>query len=132
MTLPKLNPIKVVRFTGDRKSGTTNTGKTVYREDKIYMGKEYGFVKTANYGPHFIYRDPDMDEKTGEWPKDPRFTGRWSPMCSCGSPSGIVGSNVYAPDASPTTKNDSTKPGQMLVCIFAAQHGGMHLDGSHD
>jgi len=132
VTLPKLNPIKVLKFTGDRKSGVTENGKTVYRRKQIYMGKEYGMVRTADYGSNFIYVDPDMNEKTGEWPKEPRFVGRWSPMCSCGSPAAITGSNVYAHDASPTTKEDSTTAGQMVVCIFSASHGGMHMDGSHD
>jgi hypothetical protein len=132
VTLPKLNPIKVIKFSGDRKSAMTLTGKMVYRKDKLYMGKEYGMVAVAGYGPHFIYTDPDMDEKTGNWPPGEQYVGRFSPMCTCNSPAGIVGANVYAGSASPTGKKDSTTPGQMIVCLFAAQNGGTHMDGSHD
>jgi len=129
--LPKLNPVTIVKFTGDRKSGVTNTGKTVYRRDKIWMGKEYGLVKTAGYGSNFIYVDPDYNEKTGEWPRGKKYVGRWTPMCSCGSPAAIVGAKVYKGDASPTGRQDSTTPGQMIICLSVANYGH-HIDGSHD
>jgi hypothetical protein len=137
MTLPKLNPIKVVRFTGDRKSGTTDTGKTVYREDKIYMGKEYGWVHCAQFGSHFIYHDPDFNQKTSEWPMDkngrvfPKFVGRWTPLCSCGSPCAVYGANAYKQYASPTNKSESTTAGQMIMCMAVVNYG-VHMDGSHD
>jgi hypothetical protein len=135
--LPKLNPNKVVRFMGDRKSGVTTNGKTVYRSDKLWMGKEYGFVQCAQFSSHFIYHDPDFDQKTGNWPVDkygrtPRqFVGKWTPMCSCGSPCAVYGANAYKQFASPTNRSESTTPGQMLMCIAVVNYG-VHMDGSHD
>ena len=129
--LPKLNPVTITKFTGDRKSAVTSTGKTVYRQDKLWMGKQYGFVAVANYGSHFIYSDPDLNQQTGEWPRGKKYVGRFSPMCSCNSPAGIVGSNVYRGSASPTSKEQSTHPGQMIVCLHVANYG-IHMDGSHD
>lgn len=137
MTLPKLNPNKVVRFTGDRKSGVTSTGKTVYRTDKLWMGKEYGWVSCAQFGSHFIYHDPDFNQQTGEWPLDntgrplPSFIGKWSPLCSCGSPCAVYGTNAYKKYTSPTTKEDSTTAGQLLMCMAVVNYG-VHMDGSHD
>lgn len=129
--VPPLNLVKVVKFTGDRKSGVTEDGVTVYRQDRFWMGQEYGFVAAAQYGSHFIYRDPHVNPTTLEYPRKRRFVGRMDPMCSCGAPAVIVGSKVYAKDASPTTKEDSTTAGQMLVCWMSAQFGH-HVDGSHD
>lgn len=129
--LKNLHPVKVLKFTGDRKSGTTDTGKTVYRKDKLYMGKEYGTVMAAQYGSHFIFHDPDFNPVTGQWPVGAKFAGRWTPLCSCGSFAVIVGTNQYKGDMSPTTKEDSTTAGQLLVCWHDATYG-FHADGSHD
>lgn len=134
---PKLNIIKVLRFTGDRKSATLADGKTVYRSESLWMGKQYGLVKCSNTSNHFIYHDPDFNHGTGDWPTQPngkpfkRFVGRWTPICSCGSPAAVVGSGVYRGSSSPTTAVESTHPGQMLVCLALMQYG-IHLDGSHE
>lgn len=135
--LPKLNIVKVVKFTGDRKSAQLADGKMVYRSENIWMGKEYGLVHCSPTGPHFVYADPDFNVKTGQWPMDSKgrpykkFIGRYTPLCTCGSPAGVVGSNVYKGLASPTSKLDSTTAGQMVVCLAMVQLGH-HLDGSHD
>ena len=65
--LKNLHPVKVLKFTGDRKSGVTDTGELVYRQRELYMGKEYGIVHCAEYSSHFVYHDPDFDPKTGQW-----------------------------------------------------------------
>jgi hypothetical protein len=127
--LPKLNPVKIVKFTGDRKSGVTDTGKTVYRQEKLWMGKEYGFVATAQFGSHFIFHDPDFNQQTGEWPRGKKFMGRWSPLCSCGSPAAIYGFRAYQQFSSP--EKNSSHPGQMLLCKSVVDFGH-HMDGSHD
>jgi hypothetical protein len=129
--IPKLNPVTIVKFTGDRKSAVTSTGKTVYRHDKLWMGKEFGWVHCAGFGNHFIYHDPDFNQTTGEWPKGKKFMGRWTPMCTCASPVGIYGFKAYDKFASPTTREDSTKPGQMLMCKHMVDYG-VHMDGSHE
>ena len=123
--------MKVLKFTGDRKTGTTDTGKLVYRQDKLYMGKEYGWVHTAEYASHFVFHDPDFNPKTGQWPKGAKYSGRWTPLCSCGSFAVIVGAKPYEKDRLATKKEESTTAGQMLVCWHDATYG-FHADGSHD
>jgi hypothetical protein len=131
MKLPKLNPIKVVRFTGDRKSAITSSGKAVYRTDKLWMGRDYGWVHCSGYGSNFLYHDPDMDQQTGEWPKGRKYIGRISPLCSCGAPGVVTGANAYKGDASPTNSKESTTPGMAIVCL-SVLNTGKHLNGSTD
>jgi hypothetical protein len=129
--LKNLHPVKVLKFTGDRKSGTTDTGKMVHRQKELYMGKEYGTVHCAEYSSNFIYHDPDFNPKTGQWPKGEKFVGRFTPLCSCGSFAVITGANPYREDRLPTNGKESTRAGQMLVCWHDATYG-VHADGSHD
>lgn len=135
--LPALHPVTIVRFTGDKKSAVTSTGKTVYRSENLWMGKDYKFVHCANFGSHFIYHDPDFNSRTGNWPMNSdgsspkKYLGRWTPLCTCGSPAAVIGSDDYAQWASPTNKSESTSPGQMLMCISLLNYG-VHMDGSHD
>ena len=129
--LKNLHPVKLIRHVGDRKSGELEDHRTVHREERIWMGREYGMVRTADYGNHFIFSDPDFDPKTGEWPRGRQYIGRFTPLCSCGSMAVVVGAAVYREDASPTGNMDSTNPGMMLVCWFHSQYG-QHVDGSHD
>lgn len=112
----QFNVIKTVRVYGDKRTARTEDGKTVRREDRLYF-EGYGLVKCAPYDNHFIF-----DNKS-------RKVGQWSPVCTCGSPAGIVGANVYANDASPTTSMDSSIAGTMIVCLTHAQTS-RHSDGS--
>jgi hypothetical protein len=135
--LPKLNIIKVVRFTGDRKSAVLSDGKAVYRQEKLWMGKDYKFVHCADFGSHFIYHDPDFNSKTGNWPTNndgstpKKYLGRWTPICTCGSPAAVIGSDDYKKWASPTNNIESTTPGQLLMCISLLNYGH-HMDNSTD
>ena len=129
--LKNLHPVKVLKFTGDRKSGVTEGGKTVYRQKKIYMGKEYGFVFCAEYASNFVFQDPDFNEKTGQWPQGEKYLGRFTPLCSCGSFAVITGANPYKGDRLPTNKEESDTAGQMVVCWHDVTYG-VHADGSHD
>jgi hypothetical protein len=129
--LPKLNPVTITKFTGDRKSAVTSTGKTVYRQDKLWMGKQFGFVHCAEYSSNFLYHDPDFDQQKGEWPKGKKFVGRFTPLCSCGAFGVVVGATPYSKDRSATDKEESTHPGQMVVCHMHVTTG-VHKDGSHD
>ena len=117
--LSELNPVKILHFHGDLKSAETADGHTVTRKDGIYVDQEYGVVKCAPYDNHFIFRDPEFE----------KHVGRWMLMCSCGSPAVIVGANVYRKDASPTTGDESTHPGQLIVCWYHQTYG-KHSDGS--
>lgn len=117
---PRIHPTKVIRFYGDLKKAETADGYTVYRVDRIFF-REHGMVKCAPYDNHFIFDDPAAHIKGKR--------GRWTPMCSCGSIAVIAGYNAYRKDASPTSKTDSTIPGEMIVCYLHA-NTGKHADGS--
>ena len=116
---PKL--ARIIKVYGDLRRAETADGHTVYRQDKLYVkGDGWNrYVKCANYDNHFIFRDPVFN----------KVVGRWEFMCSCGFAAGIVGSNVYAKDASPTSGGDGMQPGEMLLCLLHAQ-SGKHADGS--
>ena len=105
----------VIRAKGDAKRAETLHGVKVYRKEKIEW--ELGrFIKCAPYDNHFVYIDPT------------RRHG-WVSMCSCGAPSVVVGYNAYRQDGSPTTSEESTTPGEMIVCFLHAMTG-RHADGS--
>jgi len=94
----------------------TLDGYKVHRKEKIWIPKWSRFVVCAPYDNHFIYEDISGKPH------------RWSYMCTCGYMAGVVGSKVYAKDASPTT-GKGIQPGELLVCLAHAQYG-KHSDGS--
>jgi len=115
--LPKFN-FAIIRHKGDLNHATTADGKRVHRQKSLYF-EGHGLILCAPYDNHFVFDDP-MGKK---------LIGRWSPMCSCGSPAVIVGYNAYIKDATPTNKSESSIPGEMIVCYFHATTG-KHADGS--
>lgn len=115
--LPKFN-FAIIKHRGDLDNATTADGYKVHRQDKLFF-EGHGWVKCAPMDNHFVYDDPAFKKKRG----------RWSPMCTCGSPAGIVGYNAYVDNASPTGKFDSSVPGEMIICLHHAQYG-KHADGS--
>lgn len=116
--LPKIN-FTIIKHRGDLTSATTADGEKVYRKDKIYF-EGHGFIKCASYDNHFVFDDPMAQKKKG----------RWTPMCSCGSPAVIVGYNAYIKDSSPTTRDESSIPGELIVCYLHVTTG-KHVDGSN-
>lgn len=108
----------VIRKWNSPNEATTADGLKVERQDKLWFPNEGRFVACAPDDQHFCYIDPS--EKIG----------RWSPMCTCGSPAGVFGYNAYARYASPTTKHESTMPGELVVCLSYV-NTGKHADGSH-
>lgn len=102
-------PFSIIRHRGDPDEATTLDGHKVHRKDKIFIPAWEEFVTCAPYDNHFIYTDP-----SGK-------VGRWSYMCSCGSPAVITGFSGY--------KGDASYQGKMLVCYFHAGRG-KHADGS--
>lgn len=107
---------KVVKHVGDLNEATVDGRVKVHRTDRIYF-EGHGLVKCAPYDNHFVF-----DYKS-------KKIGAWTPVCTCGSPAGIVGYNAYKQDASPTTKDESSNPGELIVCLSHAQTG-KHADGS--
>jgi hypothetical protein len=105
-----------VRNVSDLGVAETLDGYKVYRQDKIWIPAWGRFVVCAPYDNHFVYED-----KSG-------VPQRWAHMCTCGYMAAVVGSKVYAKDASPTS-GEGIMPGEMLVCLAHAQYG-KHADGS--
>jgi len=101
----------------------TNEGHIVRRNDRIFLRDPSEWVRWVACAPmdnHFIYKDPEYELGT---------IGKCATMCTCGSMAVIVGYNAYKHDASPTTKEESMNPGELLVCFLHAQTG-FHADGS--
>lgn len=114
--LKKFNVPKVIKHVGDLNEATLEDGTKVHRTDRIYF-EGHGLVLCASYDNHFCF----------DWKS--KKIGAWTPVCTCGSPAGIVGYNAYREDASPTTQEQSSIPGEMIVCLTHAQTG-RHADGS--
>lgn len=106
--------MKILKNWGNLKSAQTwkdehGNSKTVRRVEKIWIEDYSGFVPCAPYDNHFIFENPDKRK------------GTYSFLCTCGSNAIVVGSNVYAGNASPA--------GLMFVCQAHSTHG-KHLDKS--
>ena len=108
----------IIKHRGDLDNAKTADGYNVHRQEKIWF-QGHGYIKCAPMDNHFVYDDPISKKKIG----------RWTPMCTCGSPAVIIGYNAYAKDASPTTKNESSVPGELICCMSHLQFG-LHADGS--
>lgn len=106
----------IIHHRGSLNEAETADGHRVYKQ-KSLLFPEHGWVLCAPYDNHFTFIDPTD------------VIGRWSPMCSCGSPAVIVGYNAYRKDASATTSAESTIPGEMVVCYLHATTG-KHADMS--
>jgi len=106
----------IIKHYNSPNEAVTMDGHKVTRQDKIFFTELGRFVKCAPYDTHFIYDDPEAKKQT---------IGRWTPMCSCGSPAGIVGYNAYRQDASPSSE---FVPGELIVCLSHAQFG-RHANG---
>lgn len=109
---------QVVKVLGDLNRAKTADGKEVFRVDSIYFPEYAPYpVKVCPYSLHFIFDDPTTE------------VGHWTPMCSCGSPAGIVGADTYTQLMSPTVTGD------MIVCLthmktYQETGIGIHADGS--
>jgi len=111
----------IIKSRGDLNTCTTADGKTVHRQEKVWVEEDGGrkgrFVFCAPDSDHFVFIDPVWKKKKG----------RWFAICSCGAPSVIVGYNAYKDYGSPTTRLESTTPGELLVC-YVYLLTGKHLD----
>ena len=99
----------IIRHRGSPNEAETDEGKKVKRQPSIYLQSYDGLFMVAPYLDHFVYQDPS------------KKIGRWTLMCTCGSPAVIVGYDAYKQDASPQ--------GSMIVCLCHAQTGH-HQDGT--
>lgn len=108
MTVNKKSPpFQIIRHRGQPRKGQLPDGTWIYAEDKMFIEEYRGFVPTAPYSDHFIYRMPKNSLGSAY-------------MCSCGSPAIIVGISGYVHDASPQ--------GKLMVCM-AHSTNGIHLTG---
>lgn len=109
----------VIKSRGSLDECETADGFIVHRADKL-------FVEEADGSGRFIFCAPDDDHFIFIDPMWRRIVGRWFAMCSCGSPAVITGYKAYEAFGSPTTRAESTRPGEMLICYHFAQYG-QHL-----
>ena len=109
----------IIKHRGDLNHAETADGYKVHRQKKIWF-PGHGYVMCAPMDNHFIYDDPMAG----------KIIGRWTPMCTCGSPAGIVGYNAYKDNATPTNRKESSVAGEMLICLHHAQFG-RHADGAN-
>lgn len=116
--LSQVSSFSTIRTFGDKDIAITHDGIKVYRLDNIYF-EGFGLVTCAPYELHFVY-----EHKTG-------IIGRWSTMCTCGSPAVIVSYN------SPISKlmSKPTDGDYLLVCMTHNSTKdnvgvGKHSDGS--
>jgi len=108
--------ITFIKHRGSPKEATLYDGTKVVRKNPLYVPTIQRFVATAPYDNHFVYLLPT------------HIVG-WALMCTCGGGAGIIGYKDYAKDAQPTTKMESTIPGELVVCLAHAE-SGKHADGS--
>ena len=112
VSTPKFS-FAVIKHHGTPNQAETLDGYKIYRKDRLFLSsfaQDYPEgVMCAPYDNHFVYIDPS--------PK----SGRWSPMCTCGSPAAVVGYDAY--------KKDASAQGALVVCMSHAQLG-RHSDGS--
>src|SRR3989304_5066219 len=107
----------IIKHYNSPNSATTLDGDEVERMEQVYWKAANRMVACAPYDNHFVYVDPSTKK------------GRWNLMCTCGSPSIVAGYSAYIKDTSPTTKHQSSIPGELLVCYHHVQYG-KHADGS--
>jgi len=121
--LPKFN-FAIIKHRGDLNHAKTADGYSVHREKRVYIVEQGKgrWVYCAPDSEHFVFIDPAW--KRGK-------VGRWFAMCSCGSAAVITGYNAYANYGSSTDKEESTVPGEMLICLEYLTNG-KHLPISKD
>jgi len=104
----------IIRSRNNLNVAETIHGTRVFRTEKIFFPEIHRSVACAPYMEHFIFNDTS---NTG-----------WTLFCTCGSPAVIVGYQAYKRDSSPTSKQEDTLAGELLVCYHHASYG-KHLDG---
>lgn len=105
----------IIRVRNNLNVAETVHGTRVKRQEKIYFPQAGRSVTCAPYDNHFVFEDT-------------HHYG-WTTFCTCGSSAVIVGYQVYKDMASPTSKEEDTVAGELLVCFHHATYG-KHLDGS--
>jgi len=104
--------MNIIKHLNSPNEAITHSGKRVVRQNKLWFNELRRFVNCAPYDNHFCYDNPDNSK------------AQWTPMCTCGSPAGIVGYNAYKTDSSPSDN------GELVVCLSHAMRG-THADGSN-
>ena len=105
----------IIRTRNNLNIAETVNGNRVRREEKIFFSQYNRSVACAPYDNHFVFED--------------NLQMGWTLFCTCGAPAGIVGFQAYKEDASPTSKEEDTIAGEMIVCMHHAKFN-RHLDGS--
>jgi hypothetical protein len=93
----------IIHHSGYPMEATTLDGIKVFREDEVFVPEWQEAVRCAQYDDHFVYEEPTHSY------------GKWSYMCTCGSPAVIVEREAY--------RKDSALTGKMLICYFHRMYG---------
>jgi hypothetical protein len=101
---PKAFPcFNIIHHAGYPMEAYTIEGVKVFREDEIFVPEMQEAIRCAPYDDHFVYEEPTHGY------------GKWSHMCTCGSPAVIVERAAY--------RKDSALTGKMLICYFHRIYG---------
>lgn len=99
--------MQVIRIAGVAKVAHLD-GRTIERQDRIFVRSENAFYPTVDTYMHFVYKQT------------------WKPgstlMCTCGSVAGVFRYDAYG-------KYYSTNKGGMVCCVNHMQTG-YHADGT--
>lgn len=116
--LKNVTEFATIRGWGDKNKATTHDGIVVERQEYFFFPEiSTKMVRAVPYELHFVYEDKSHKR------------GRWTLMCTCGSPAGIISYKDVNNLMSPTL-------GELLLCCLAHNSSkdntgiGRHADGS--
>ena len=116
--LKNVTDFATVRGWGDKNSAITHDGIKIERQEYFFFPEfSNSLIRATPYELHFIFEDKSKKR------------GRWTLMCTCGSPAGIVSYKDMNGLMSPTL-------GELVICCLAHNSSknnvgiGRHADGS--
>jgi len=118
--LKNVTDFATIRGWGDKNKATTHDGLVVERQEYFFFPEfSSRLIRATPYELHFIFEDKS------------KKVGRWTLMCTCGSPAGIVSYKDMNGLMSPTL-------GELVICCLAHNSSkdntgvGRHADGSSE
>lgn len=116
--LKNVTEFATIKSWGDKNSAITHDGHKVERQEYFFFPEfSTKMIRATPYELHFIFEDKSKKR------------GRWTLMCTCGSPAGIVSYKDMNNLMSPTL-------GELVICCLAHNSSkmntgiGRHADNS--
>lgn len=116
--LKNVTDFATIKSWGDKNKAITHDGVTVERQEYFFFPElSQNMIRAVPYELHFIFEDKSHKR------------GRWTLMCTCGSPAGVVSYRDMNKLMSPTL-------GELVICCLAHNASkdntgiGRHADGS--